>query len=354
MNLTSLFLRNFRNYEEAHFTFSPTLNYIYGENAQGKTNLLEAIHLLITGRSFRTQRLSDLIRFGAPAFYVEAQFKKNGIEQQLKVTFDGEGRTIVHNATSIPSLSALLGILNVVIISPEDHELVKGGPSARRQFIDLQIACESPLYLHHLSRYHRAMKHRNVLLRRRKIDTVSIWEEQMADSATHLTLKRLATIEQLGSEEALSTQSDQLTLSYQTSAPVKKNPDALKTYFLKQYEKQRPREIEQGSTLTGPHRDDLTILIGGHEARFFASEGQARSCVTSLRLAQWARLKKATEETPLLGIDDVGFSLDAEREKRLYSQLSTMGQVFITSPRKNPDLPDLTHLIHIRNGSLFL
>jgi len=354
MLLKSLYLRNFRNYEEAAIAFSPKLNYIYGENAQGKTNLLEAIHLLLTGRSFRTHHNCDLIRFGTPAFYLEAHFEKNGVEQQLKINFDGEGRTVIHNATPLPSLSALLGILNGVIISPEDHELVKGGPAARRQFLDLQIACESPLYLHHLSRYARAMKQRNVLLRRHKLETIEIWEEQMAESATYLTLKRHETIGQLEKEEALKRHVDSLTLSYQTTAPVKRDAETIKTYFLKQYEKCRPREVDQGSTQTGPHRDDLMIYVHGHEARFFASEGQTRSCVTSLRLAQWARLKNTTEETPILCVDDVGISLDANRENSLYEQLGSLGQVFITSPRKLQELPHEAHLIGVHNGSFTL
>jgi len=350
MKLHSLYLRNFRNYEEAMTTFSPKLNYIYGENAQGKTNLLEAIYLLITGRSFRTHHLTDLIRFDAPAFYLEAHFEKNGVEQILKLTFDGEGRTIIHNATPIPSLSGLLGILNGVIISPEDNELVKGSPAARRQFLDLQLACENPLYLHHLSRYLRAMKQRNILLRHNKLETIAIWEEPMAESATYLTLKRHETIQQLAKEKHV----DSLTLSYQTTAPVNRDSETIKTYFLKQYDKYRPREVDQGSTLTGPHRDDLMIYLHGQEARFFASEGQTRSCVTSLRLAQWARLKTVTEETPILCIDDVGISLDSSRENKLYKQLGTLGQVFITSPRKLHNLPSETHLIGVHQGSFTL
>jgi DNA replication and repair protein RecF len=352
MELKSLYLRNFRNYEEATVAFSPGLNVIYGENAQGKTNLLEAIHLLITGRSFRTHHMRDLIRFKAPSFYLEAHFEKNGVDQLLKLNFDGEGRTLIHNATPLPSLSSLLGILNGVIVSPEDHELVKGGPAARRQFLDLQIACESPLYLHHLSRYTRAMKQRNTLLRRKKIETIEIWEEQMAESAAYLTRKRLETVEALEKEEPLKNHVDSITLSYQTASPVNRGAETLKAYFIKQYERYRPREVEQGSTLVGPHRDDLMIYVSGKEARLFASEGQTRSCATGLRLAQWARLKTITEETPILCVDDVGISLDANREHSLYKRLGSLGQVFITSPKSHRKLPVDAHLIGVKDGSV--
>lgn len=352
MKLLSIYLRHFRNYEEAHITFSPQLNYIYGENGQGKTNLLEAIYLLITGRSFRTHHLTDLIYFGTSNFYLEVHFEKNGVEQILKFSFDGKSRVIFHNATPVPSLSTLLGLLNGVIISPEDYLLIKGGPTARRQFLDLQIACETPLYLHHLSRYVRAMKQRNTLLRRRKLETIAIWEEQMAESAAYLTLKRHATIQELEKEDVMKNHIDPLSLVYQTTAPLKKQTEEIKTYFLKQYEKGRPREVEQGNTLTGPHRDDLLIRVDGKEARFFASEGQTRSCVTALRLAQWSRLKKMTGEIPLLCIDDVGISLDKERENQLYNQLESLGQVFITSPRKQTH--PHAHLIGVVGGSFTL
>lgn len=351
MRLHSLLLRNFRNYEEAAITFSPQLNYIHGENAQGKTNLLEAIYLLITGRSFRTTHLRDLIRFTSSAFYLEAHFEKNGVDQVLKLHFNGEERTLIHNATHLTSLSALLGILNGVIIATEDHELVKGGPAARRQFLDLLIACESPFYLYHLSRYIRAMKQRNTLLRQRKLENITIWEEQMAESATHLTLMRQEAIEELEREEILKQQIDSLTLSYQTSAPSKQGAALIKGHFLAQYEKYRPRELEQGNTLSGPHRDDLLLSIQGREGRLFASEGQTRSCVTSLRLAQWARLRAKSGEVPLLCIDDVGISLDAKREGALYDHLRSYGQVFITSPRVPKELPPETHLIGVSSGS---
>ncbi|MCC5831768.1 MAG: DNA replication/repair protein RecF [Chlamydiales bacterium] len=354
MYLKSFYLRNFRNYEEAVVAFAPGLNVIYGDNAQGKTNLLEAIHLLITGRSFRTHHMRDLIRFQELSFYLEAHFEKNGVEQILKLSFNGVERTVIHNATPLPSLSALLGIINGVIISPEDYELVKGGPVARRQFLDLQIACESPLYLYHLSRYTRAMKQRNALLRRKTIETIEIWEEQMAESAAFLTRKRWETVGALEKEEPLKAHVDSITLSYQTGAPKDGNPEALNTYFLKQYKGCRPREIEQGSTLVGPHRDDLIIRVGGQEARYFASEGQTRSCATGLRLAQWARLKDLTKETPILCVDDVGISLDASREEALYNRLGSLGQVFITSPKSLRHLPSEAHLIGVKGGSFTL
>ncbi len=348
--IKALFLRDFRNYKQAVITFSPKVNVILGDNAQGKTNLLEAIYLLITGRSFRTSHLSELIRFGAHAFYLEALFEKNGIEQTLKFSFDGEGRTIIHNFTLLPSLSSLIGILHGVVLSPEDRNLVKGGPQARRQFLDLLIAQSNPLYLHHLSRYIKAMKQRNALLKTKSLKTIAIWEEQMAPSAAFLTHRRSQTVKELESLSQSETMaSDQLALAYRSSAPLSSAYEQLTHYFLTQFEKQRPRECELGSTLSGPHRDDLTIMLHDKEACKFASEGQQRSCITSLKLAHWKWLQQLLEEQPILCIDDVGVSFDRTREEELFKRINSLGQVFITSARPTGVEG---HLIHIESGSV--
>lgn len=351
--IKALYLRHFRNYEEATFSFSPKINAILGENAQGKTNLLEAIYLLITGRSFRTPNLVDLICFGKEAFYIEALFEKNGIEQTLKFFYNKEGRKIIHNSTPLPTLSSLLGILHGIVISPEDSNLVKGGPGGRRQFLDLLIAQSNPLYLHHLTRYFKAMKQRNLLLKRKAFKTISVWEEQMAFSASFLVRKRMETVDEL---ERLSTQetlaSDNLSLFYRPySKHFQANPDQvdLTDCFVNQFAKNRLRESELGSTLVGPHKDDLAILIHQKEARKFASEGQQRSCVTTLKLAQWRWLQNLIDDQPLLCIDDIGISFDQEREEKLFKRMESLGQVFITSARGS--FPD-SRTFYIKHGEV--
>lgn len=337
--IKALYLRDFRNYTEATISFSPRINMIWGNNAQGKTNLLEAICLFVTGRSFRTPHLGELIRFGASAFFIEILFEKNGIEQTLKFSFDGTERKILHNATPLPALSSLLGILNGVILSPEDRSLVKGGPSSRRQFLDFLLAQANPLYLHHLSRYLRAMRQRNTLLKKRSLQTVAVWEEQMAAAAAFLTRRRAQTVvdlESLTRKETLA--SDHLTLIYKSQALASAGIESeeLTRFFLKQFEKNRQRECDLGLTLSGPHRDDLSILVSSKEARQFASEGQQHSCVASLKMAQWNWLAALIDENPILCIDDVGLSFDPSREKELYKRMEELGQVFITSARPPP------------------
>ena len=349
--IKAIYLRDFRNYREAKIIFSPKSNMIWGENAQGKTNLLEALYLFVTGRSFRTTHLNELIRFEAAAFYLEMLFEKNGIEQTLKFSFDGTERKIVHNATPLATLSSLLGILTGVILSPEDRALIKGAPALRRQFLDLLLSQAKPLYLHHLVRYLRAMKQRNTLLKKRFLSTIAIWEEQMAAAAAFLTQTRARTVAELNlltQSETLG--SDRLELAYHSQAysQAGDNLDSLKAFFLHQFSKQRSRECELGISLSGPHRDDLIILIHDKDARNFASEGQQKSCVVALKLAQWKWLHELSDQTPIFCIDDMGVSFDLSREQALYQRMEQLSQVFITSARPTSAK---AHLIGIANGS---
>lgn len=358
MQILSLYLRNFRNYEETFVPFSPGINLIVGENGEGKTNLLEALYIFVTGRSFRTPHLADLISFGKTHFYLELRFVKNEIEQVLKIYVEGKQRKIYHNFTSISHLSALFGILLGVVLSPQDSDLIQGHPSARRQFLDLHISQENPLYLHHLSRYMRAMKQRNFLLRKKERKSIEIWEEEMARSAAFLTLVRQKVIQELHLEAApfqsfISNNKDALSLSFRNSAlnANKREIEEIIQFYIEQHQKHRQREFELGYTLSGPHKDDIDIFLGEREAKSFGSIGQIRSIAMSLRLSEWERFKKRVEEIPLFFIDDVGMSLDEEREKSLYSLIPKLGQAFLTSPRLLTfDHP--SHVIWVNQGKV--
>lgn len=335
MLLRKIYLHHFRCYSEASFEFSSGVNVICGPNAKGKTSLLEAIYLLMTGRSFRTSQNEDLIRIGASGFYLEAHFVKHEIEQILKMHWNGKERKIILNNTPCSS-SGLFGILQGVVVTPDDVSLVKGAPSQRRHFLDMQIAQIDPLYVHHLLRYNRAIRQRNALLRSKNFSTLESWEHEMANSAAYLVRQRHQAIEELQAKgveiyRVLSGEQDELQLNYKTGAPVSESVEGLRKYYMEQFKKLRKREAELGCTLIGPQKDDVTIAIGQKEARFFASEGQQRSCVAALRLAEWMRLHSLADEMPLMLIDDVGMSLDSVRRERLMGYMETLGQVFLTS-----------------------
>jgi DNA replication and repair protein RecF len=337
MFLKRLLLRNFRNYKHAEVVFSPSVNLIQGENGQGKTNLLEAIHLVSTGRSFRTHSLTDLITFGQSFFYLEAEFYKEEVTQNLKIYYDENTRKVQYNETVYTTLNCLLGILPSILLSPDDLSLVSGNPAERRRFLDLHIAQTDPLYVHHLGRYFKAMKQRNHLLRSKTESTIQVWEQMMAQSASYLVQKRKQTVAELKAPisqwmEILSRREDSIDISYQSSLSLPSDNHDLLHHFQHLWQKTRPKEIHIGATLIGPHRDDLTIHLAEKSAKVFSSEGQKRSCISSLRFAEWEQMAETLKCSPLLGIDDFGIQLDKERRIQLTNHLSKFKQVFLTSP----------------------
>lgn len=336
MFIRALQLRDFRNCEQAHLEFSPCVNVICGANAQGKTSLLEAIFLCIAGRSFRTSQINDLIRYEQPHFYVETRFTKNSVEQRIRVTYGAGERRILYNNTLCQSASALLGVIPGVAMTSEDIALVRGMPQTRRHFLDLQIAQTDPLYLHHLTRYQRAMRQRNQLLRQQSAVSIESWESEMANSASYIAKTRARAVQELlqyGQQRynRLSANRERLGLSYKSQAPVHSDSEEIKQYYLRQYRDLRRREMQLGVTLTGPHRDDFSLTIDNKESRSFSSEGQQRCVVTALRLAERDRIHHVGGIPPLMIIDDVGISLDPVRSEMLFEQLSEMEQVFLSS-----------------------
>lgn len=325
MFIKRLYLRNFRNYEELEVDFSQDVNLIRGRNGQGKTNLLEAIYLVGTGRSFRTPHLKELIHNNASFFFVEAEFLKEGIFQHVRLSFDGEIKKLEYNNTTYSHFSNLLGLLPITLMAPEDVQLITGAPAERRRFLDIHIAQSDPLYVFHLTRYHKALKHRNFLLRKKTTDSLETWETLMISSASYIRQKRIEVVQLLSSHlktllPKLTT--DSFTVGYNSS-------------YTEDYQRYRAKELILGATIVGPHRDDLTFLLNATEARSFASQGQLRSAIAALRLAQWSHLKEHHGAPPLFSIDDFGVHLDENRRVALLESLDDFGQVFLTSPAFN-------------------
>lgn len=335
--LRSLYLQHFRIYEEIFVEFNPSINLICGPNAKGKTTLLEAIRYAMIGRSFRTCNPRDLIQNGFPSFFLDLRFLKHGIDQVLRFSSQGNERKILYNHTLLPNMCSLLGVIQGVVITPDDVQLIKGSPAVRRQFLDIQLSQTDPLYVHHLTRFARAMRHRNILLKQKQAATIESWEQEMACSAAYLVRQRhkiVQELHQLVSDyyHALSGEIENLTLEYQPSLLPAEPFEKISLSYMEQLRKNRHREMLLGHTLTGPHKDDLSIKIGSREVRLFASEGQQRSCVNAIHFAEWKRLKSFSEDkNPLFMIDDVAMSLDANRKERLMEQLKHLGQVFLTT-----------------------
>lgn len=359
MRLTRIHVHNFRNIEQAEVTLCPDFNAFVGVNAQGKTSLLEAIFLAICGKSFRTSQLPHLIKQNTPYFVVELHFEKNGIEQRIRIAFDGFERKVTYNNSPCPSITTIIGALHGVLMTPDHLEIVKGSPQVRRQYMDLQLAQADTNYMHHLSRYQRAMRQRNTLLKTHSFDTIGAWEQEMAHSASYIVLNRQHLLTALTTQaqqhyQHLTQAAESLSLRYKTGAPEVQESEPLQQYYLERYQLDRPKEAEHGSTLTGPHKDDLMISIDGREARHFSSEGQARSCVAALKLAEWHHMRQRTGFAPLFLVDDLTVSFDQHRQHRFLEEMQKLKQVLITSTHTN--LPHFngrqTEMFTVLNGKI--
>ncbi len=339
VHLKSLYLKNFRNFKEDEVHFNSGLNAIYGNNAQGKTNLLEAIYLIATGRSFRTNTLLELIREQEPFFFLEAQILRDEVIQTIKLFFDGQNRRLQIDSNEYNSFHPLLGLLPSVLYTPYDIELIMGPPAERRRFLNLQLAQSDPLYVHHLTCFWRAMKQRNCLLKSKSTQSIECWEEKMVQSAEYIIKEREKMLLEI--KQNFSVEPESHDLIYQTAVS--------KQTYQRQLEKNRTREMELGLTLVGPHRDDLLFLIQGKPARFFASEGQKKTLMAAIKFAEWRRLTQKTGSQSMMGFDDLDQHLDEIRQKQLQEKFSELGQVFITSASPKPIEG---HVLRIENGTI--
>lgn len=336
MKLQSLYLANFRNFQEASIDFGPKLNVFYGLNAQGKTSLLEAISLISTGRSFRTYHFSELIKTGAEFFLIEATIEKDAVKQTVRLSFDGTSKTVECNGNRSSTFQALMGLLPSIIFTPNDLDLINGAPSARRRFLNIHLAQSDPLYFHHYLRFWRALKQRNALLRIQDLNGIECWEQEMASSAAYLFAKRDQLIESLNIFLKLACETLSAEKMHLKYLPSPSDPSA----YPSQLSKNRPREMQLGLTLTGPHRDDCSMHIQEQPARLFASDGQKRTALAAIRLAEWQLLRKQIGGRALFGIDDLELYLDPERQQRLKEALHQLGQVFLTTPQIDPQFSD--------------
>ena len=333
MYIKSLTLKNFRNYEEQSLTFDEKTNVFQGNNAQGKTNLLEALYLFSMGKSFRTNQDADLIRFGESYTKASLTFCDRNRKHTLEIIIlRDKKKQIKINGLTISRLGELMGHLNVVLFYPEELGLVKEGPHVRRRFMDVALSQLRPGYYHTLGQYHRVVDQRNKLIKRIRMagsadlsDTMFVWNEQLAALGMELMHYREEFMGRLGvlaAKAHFEASGEKLTLVYK---PRFESKEA----FLEKLESGFERELEQGYTLHGPHREDFEIFINDKEAKTFGSQGQQRSAVLSLKLAQADLLFEEYGEYPVLLLDDIMSELDQTRRSYLAGRIPDK-QVFIT------------------------
>lgn len=322
MFAAEIFFKDWRNISEINFRPDAAINIFLGRNAQGKTNILEAINFASLLRS-RAGKDSELIRWGKTAALIRIKFFKAGVSHELAIEIS-ERRRIFLDANPIRPRE-LVGKLNSVFFSPEDLFLFKGSPVARRKFLDAQISQASPIYFWDLLKYNRIVEQRNILLKKirdasAKANELELWDEQLACAAEKLLSKRLTSVRKLNSlangvQQKISSCNETLSVVYEMRGLDSEKNIAEK--FFELLRAKRADDIKNGSTLKGPHRDDLKFFINGRELKLFGSQGQLRTVALALKLSELQFLKSETGEYPLLLLDDVMSELDADRREML-------------------------------------
>jgi len=325
-------LKNFRNYDLLDLEFDSTTNIFYGDNAQGKTNILESIYLTGTTKSHRGTKDRDLIKFGQEEAHIETVVEKRGVPFKIDIHLKKNSpKGIAINKIPIKKASELFGIINIVFFSPEDLNIIKNGPAERRRFIDLELAQLDKVYLNDLSNYNRIVNQRNKLLkdmfdRKDLFETLDVWDLQLVKFGNKVIERRKLFIKQMNDiignvHEKLTGGKENLKLIYE---PGMKNDN-----FEEALLKNRERDLRMKSTSVGPHRDDICFLSGNLDIRKFGSQGQQRTAALSLKLAEIELVKQEVKDTPILLLDDVLSELDKHRQNYLLDSINDV-QTLIT------------------------
>ncbi len=332
MQITELTLRSYRSYETLHLAFDPGVQIFLGANAQGKTNIIEALYYAAFGRSHRTSSDAELIRVGADGAHIGLSFRRHDVPGELSFTFArGARRRITYAGESLRQRD-LVGLLPMVLFSPEDLFLVKGAPALRRRYLDAELSQASPAYYGELLRYTRILKQRNAVLKdiRERLaapEDLPPWDAQLARSAAYIVTRRIAAVAQLGAlsarVQAVLAAGEELALAYEIAGAGAEDfaeddmTESLHLWYNKMLCEGRARDIARAATGVGPHLDDLVLRVGGMSLRSYGSQGQQRTGALALKLAELFYLQKNIGEAPILLLDDVMSELDADRRRAL-------------------------------------
>ena len=337
-------INNFRNYEKEEINLEKNINIFYGQNAQGKTNIIEAIFLCSLGKSFRTKKDKELIKLNEQNAIVEVEYEKSDRDGKIKIEI-GNKKNIYLNGIKIKKLSELLGNLNIVIFTPDDINILKGGPQNRRRFLDIMISQLRPNYMHILNLYIKTMEQRNNYLRQIKEEhkdenLLEIWDEKLAEYAIKIYEYRKEFIEKIIKKidiihKNITNGEEQIKFEYITECDNKEK-------YLKLLKERRKLDIIKGFTTKGIHRDDFVIYINKKEIKIFGSQGQNRTAMLSLKLAELQVIYDEIGEYPILLLDDFMSELDKTRRKNFLENIEGT-QVIITGTEKL-DIENLEYL----------
>ena len=350
MKINKIQLVNFRNFSQCAVSFDKMVTVFYGKNGQGKTNLLEGIFYASFGLSHRTSKEEEMIKFSSDGMAVILDFEKeDGFHSIRMKRYSNQGK--FHKEIKIDgkktSAKEHYSFLNAVMFSPEDLQIIKGDPSLRRRFMDMEISQTDPLYYDLLVRYRRTIRQRNSLLKtireqNQPKEQLEVWDKEISDINAQILVKRLDNVNKLKKIAApvfniLSNHIDTLDIKYEMKGnngelfyPEEESPDTMREFYLTSLRERRDKDILLGNTGIGIHRDDLKTYINGVESKSFASQGQQRCCALALKLSQIEYVKKITGEYPVLLLDDVMSELDQYRRSQLVGFINDKVQTFIT------------------------
>ncbi|WP_317366849.1 DNA replication/repair protein RecF [uncultured Tyzzerella sp.] len=353
MYVKKISLKNYRNIEKLDLELKDGVNIFYGKNAQGKTNLLESVYIGATGRSHRTHKDKELIKFGQDEAHIRLEVQKETIFDKIDIHLKNDSKKgIAINNIPINKLGELFGYLNVVIFSPEDLSLIKQGPQERRKFIDMELCQINNIYYYNLSQYHKVLKQRNTLLKKiiKNIslkDTLFVWDSQLVDFGVKIIQTRDLFIKKLNYisnkiHKDITNSTEILELKYKPSVTIEE--------FKEKIDKNIDKDILYGTTCYGPHKDDLLFFINGVNARDFGSQGQQRTASLSTKLAEIKLIEEEKGILPVLLLDDVLSELDKDRQRFLIKNIKNL-QVIITCTGVEDVLKNLDEKCNIFNVS---
>lgn len=332
MIIKSLELADYRNYDTLDIKFDKGTNILYGDNAQGKTNILEAIYVAATTKSHKGSKDKEIINFDKEEAHIRTYLEKDQVETRVDMHLrKSKSKGIAVDGTKLKKAADLLGLCNVVFFSPEDLGIIKNGPSERRRFIDMELCQLDSIYLYNLNNYNKIVNQRNKLLKDMYMnpdlkETLNIWDMQLVSYGTKIIERRKIFVSQLNEiiydiHKKLSGDREELKIVYEPNVSIED--------FEKNMRVSRDRDIKAKMTTVGPHRDDFSILTGDVDIRKFGSQGQQRTAALSLKLSEIELVKKITKDNPVLLLDDVLSELDSRRQNYLLNSIGDI-QTIIT------------------------
>jgi len=325
MFIEALSLNNYRNYTSADIHFSKGINILYGDNAQGKTNILEAIYMLATTKSHRGNKDKEIIRFDCDESHIKAEINKLDIKHRVDMHLrKNKNKGVAIDMVPIRKSAELMGLVNIILFSPEDLSIIKNSPSERRRFIDMELCQLNKIYYSNLTTYNKIINQRNNLLKqiyfdKSKIDMLDVWDFQLVDYGIKIIKDRNNFIDMINEiifdiHKKLTSDKEELVVVYEKNIKEEE--------FAADLVQKRDMDIRYQSTQTGPHRDDISFLVNGMDVKKYGSQGQQRTVALSLKLAEISLVKKIINDNPILLLDDVMSELDSTRRDALLSYIN--------------------------------